>query len=220
MRPSPTSILIAAIVAATFAPFVLALRNRGWSRIKAAAAVFLGAAVVIIATLAVIAIAFLPYIAAVARRPSGEASPPLQAAARQPSRTSRRRSAIAIEPRHEGPAGLGVERGLSSDSSRTSDRSRPSPILATFLTFFFMMDGDKAWVWALSSANTWRREAIRRAGDVALERVGGYLRGTAVIAAFDGLVDGPLPGRSSACRSRRRWPSSSSSAGSSRTSAG
>ena len=57
------SILVAAIVAATFAPFVLTLRKRGWSRIKAAAAVFLGAAVVIIATLVVIAIAFIPYIA-------------------------------------------------------------------------------------------------------------------------------------------------------------
>ena len=56
------SILVAAIVAATFAPFVLALRKRGWSRIKAAAAVFLGAAAVIIATLVIIAIAFIPYI--------------------------------------------------------------------------------------------------------------------------------------------------------------
>jgi predicted PurR-regulated permease PerM len=63
-------------------------------------------------------------------------------------------------------------------------------ILATFLTFFFMMDGDKAWVWAMSSANAWRRDAITSAGDVALERVGGYLRGTAVIAAFDGLAVG------------------------------
>jgi predicted PurR-regulated permease PerM len=35
-------------------------------------------------------------------------------------------------------------------------------ILATFLTFFFMMDGDKAWVWTLSSANTWRRDESRR----------------------------------------------------------
>ena len=53
-----------------------------------------------------------------------------------------------------------------------------------------MMDGDKAWVWALSSANEWRREAITTPGHVALERVGGYLRGTAVIAAFDGLFEG------------------------------
>jgi predicted PurR-regulated permease PerM len=28
------SILVAAIVAATFAPYVLALRNRGWSRVR------------------------------------------------------------------------------------------------------------------------------------------------------------------------------------------
>ena len=53
-----------------------------------------------------------------------------------------------------------------------------------------MMDGDKAWVWALSSANEWRREAITTSGHVALQRVGGYLRGTAVIAAFDGLFEG------------------------------
>ena len=63
-------------------------------------------------------------------------------------------------------------------------------ILATFLTFFFMMDGDKAWVWALSSANTWRREQITTSGHVALERVGGYLRGTAVIAAIYAVAEG------------------------------
>jgi predicted PurR-regulated permease PerM len=52
------------------------------------------------------------------------------------------------------------------------------------------MDGDKAWVWGLSSANTWRRDEITTSGHVALERVGGYLRGTAVIAAVDGVAEG------------------------------
>ena len=70
------SVLVAAIVAATFAPFVLALRNRGWSRIKAAAAVFLGAAVVIIATLAIIALAFLPYVEGCRHGPPLPASRP------------------------------------------------------------------------------------------------------------------------------------------------
>src|SRR5947209_3610859 len=56
------SVLVAAIVAATFAPFVLALGDRGWSRIKAAAAVFVGAMAVIIATIVIIVIAFLPAI--------------------------------------------------------------------------------------------------------------------------------------------------------------
>ena len=78
----------------------------------------------------------------------------------------------------------------SPGSPPTSVRSPRSRILATFLTFFFMMDGDKAWVWALSSANTWRRDEITTSGHVALERVGGYLRGTAVIAAVDGVAEG------------------------------
>ena len=63
-------------------------------------------------------------------------------------------------------------------------------LLATFLTFFFLMDGDKAWVWLMSSASTWRRDTITASGHVALQRVGGYLRGTAVIAAFDGIAEG------------------------------
>ncbi len=63
-------------------------------------------------------------------------------------------------------------------------------VLGTFLSFFFLMDGDKAWVWAVSSTSSWRRETIDEAGDDALGRVGGYLRGTAVIAAFDGLMAG------------------------------
>ncbi len=53
-----------------------------------------------------------------------------------------------------------------------------------------MMDGDKAWVWVMSSANEWRRDAVTSAGDEALARVGGYLRGTAIIAAFDAVMEG------------------------------
>lgn len=179
------SILIAAIVAATFAPFVLTLRNRGWSRIKAAAAVFLGAAAVIIATLVIIAIAFIPYISAA-----------LDALSTAIAALQQELAGISIPPE----VGLAIEHateGLqawlaASASEIVGDIGAIATvaILATFLTFFFLMDGDKAWVWAMSSANTWRRDAITTAGDVALERVGGYLRGTAVIAAFDGLAVG------------------------------
>ena len=45
------SVLIAGIVAATFAPYVLGLRDRGWSRTKAAAVVTVGALVVVLGTL-------------------------------------------------------------------------------------------------------------------------------------------------------------------------
>jgi predicted PurR-regulated permease PerM len=179
------SILVAAIIAATFAPFVLTLRNRGWSRIKAAAAVFLGAAAVIIATLAIIALAFLPYAKEViAEFQAGiEALKNLLAQYSVPPE-------VADTIEH---AANGVKAWLSasaSDLAGTVGTVFTIGLLATFLTFFFMMDGDKAWVWTLSSANDWRREAITTSGHVALERVGGYLRGTAVIAAFDGLFEG------------------------------
>ena len=179
------SILIAAIVAATFAPFVLALRDRGWSRIKSAAAVFLGAAVVIIATLAVIAIAFLPYIAAVVTT-IGDGIAAVQ----------QQLTAVNLPPAF-GFAFDRVTKGLqdwvsASLSSVFSDVGSIATVavLGTFLSFFFLMDGDKAWVWAVSSTSSWRRETIDEAGDDALGRVGGYLRGTAVIAAFDGLMAG------------------------------
>jgi predicted PurR-regulated permease PerM len=179
------SILIAAIVAATFAPYVLTLRSRGWSRIKAAAAVFLGAALVIVATFIIIGLAFLPYVAQV-----------LDALSTGLATLQARLADLTIPP----PIGFAIDRvvngvqgwittsahGVAGDVGTVATVG----ILATFLTFFFMMDGDKAWIWALSSANTWRRDAITTSGHVALERVGGYLRGTAIIAAFDGAAEG------------------------------
>jgi predicted PurR-regulated permease PerM len=179
------SILVAAIVAATFAPYVLNLRNRGWSRVKAAAAVFLGASFVIIATLIIIAIAFIPYIQPVLDSVSSSVS------------TFQARLADVSAPPGVGLAVDLVTRGIEAWLSASAAGIASSVaevatvgLLATFLTFFFMMDGDKAWVWALSSANTWRRDQITTSGHVALERVGGYLRGTAVIAAVDGVAEG------------------------------
>ena len=192
------------------------LRDRGWSRIKAAAAVFLGAA------------------AGHHRDPGHHraspscrtsrksvhdadalASPTLQATAGRLSRPARVGFAIDRRERRPGAGSPASAHAVAGMSARLATVG----LLATFLTFFFMMDGDKAWVWVLSSANTWRRDAITTSGHVALERVGGYLRGTAVIAAFDGARRGPLPGAPRGPARRVRSRSSSSSVGSSRTSA-
>jgi putative heme transporter len=179
------SILIAGIIAATFAPYVLALRGRGWSRIKAAAAVFLAAALVIVATFILIGVAFLPYISQV-----------LSAVEAGIAAFQARLADLAIPP-GIGVAVEAVSRALQAwvTTSVAGVASNVGTlatvaILATFLTFFFLMDGDKAWVWSLSSAKSWRREAITTSGHVALERVGGYLRGTAVLATFDAVFQG------------------------------
>jgi predicted PurR-regulated permease PerM len=179
------SILVAAIIAATFAPFVLALRDRGWSRLKAAAAVFVGAMLVILATLVIIALAFLPGIqSAVEGITTGIARlKDLLASLNIPPEVGN-----AIDH-----ATQGIQAWISAQASAlasTIGTVATVGLLATFLTFFFLMDGDKAWNWATASANPWRRATISTAGHIALERVGGYLRGTAVIAAFDGIVEG------------------------------
>ena len=62
-------------------------------------------------------------------------------------------------------------------------------LLALFLTFFFLQDGDKAWGWAFQATTGQARERIGSAGNDALERVGGYLRGMAVLAAIKGISD-------------------------------
>lgn len=55
-------------------------------------------------------------------------------------------------------------------------------VLATFLLYFFLRDGDKAWLWLFQSMPEDKREHISTAGDEALERVSSYARGTTVIA--------------------------------------
>ena len=105
---------------------------------------------------------------------------------------SRPRSGLAIDNATQGIQAW-VSASVSDIVTKVADVATIA-ILATFLTFFFMMDGDKAWVWVMSSVNTWRRETIATSGHVALERVGGYLRGTAAIAALDRGRRRPLPG--------------------------
>ncbi len=62
-------------------------------------------------------------------------------------------------------------------------------ILGGILLFFLLQDGDKAWVWCLQAMGDWQRERITSSGDDALQRVGGYLRGTALLAGAHAATD-------------------------------
>jgi putative heme transporter len=178
------SILIAVIVAATFAPFVLGLRQRGWSRTAAAGAVTIGALVVVVGTLLLITLAFVPYLPDVAnwardgvadvRQALADASVPPATVEAVGDAADQIEGAI-------GAAAPAVVGGLASVAT--------IGILALFLTFFFLQDGDKAWGWAFQATTGRARERIWSAGNDALERVGGYLRGTAILAATDAVSD-------------------------------
>ena len=178
------SVLIAGIVAATFAPYVLGLRNRGWSRTKAAGVVTVGAVVIVLGTLLLITLAFVPYVPDVVafvdqgiRRVTEyleDASVPPATIEAVQNAASQVRGAIAA-------AASGLVAGIANAATIA--------ILALFLTFFFLQDGDKAWGWAFQATAGAARERVYSAGHDALERVGGYLRGTAILAATDAISD-------------------------------
>ena len=56
-------------------------------------------------------------------------------------------------------------------------------ILSLILTFFVLNDGERAWNWLLQITTDAKRARIDASGRDALERVGGYLRGTAILSA-------------------------------------
>jgi putative heme transporter len=178
------SILVALIVAATFAPYVVALRNRGWSRIKAAAAVFLGAFVVIGVTLLLIGLSFAPYVSQL-----------IDFVQSGLTQLEDDLASISVPPdviSSLDTIATTVKSWLSSNIGAVASAVGSVAtivILGGFLTFFLLMDGDKAWVWASQFGAPWQRERISESGHEALARVGGYLRGTAILASTDAISD-------------------------------
>ena len=178
------AILIALIVGATFAPYANGLRRRGWDRTKAAAAVSLAALGVVVATLLVLLFAFVPYISEVLTNlsNSGETISEWLVASGAPEEITSLFAVIATHVRESLTA-------LAADLVAPIAGFVTALILGGFLTFYLLEDGDRAWAWLVAPIHGWRAEAITDSGRVALDRVGGYLRGTAIIAATDALSD-------------------------------
>ena len=175
------SVLVAGIIAATFAPIAGWLRGRGWSRTKTAAAVTLGAILSITAVIVLIAVAFIPFIP--------EVIAAIQAAVVkvQADLAASGASSTAIADAEQQ-----LQTWLTTHISSivaTIGSVVTVAILGGILLFFLLQDGDKAWVWTIQAASDWRRERITSSGDDALQRVGGYLRGTAVLAALHAASD-------------------------------
>jgi putative heme transporter len=178
------SVLLAAIVAATFAPWVMGLRRRGWSRTRAAAVVTFGAVLVIATALLLITLALVPDASALASKVAAGMDALRQFLAQldlPPEIAQRLQDA---EQALQGWLSTNLQ-GIATTLATVVTIA----ILGTFETFFFMQDGDRAWRWGLQAIGEDRRDVIMTSGDDALQRVGGYLRGTTVIAAINGITD-------------------------------
>jgi putative heme transporter len=178
------SVLIALIVAATFAPYTSSLRDRGWGRTKAAGVVSLVALLVLTATFALLAVAFLPYVADVvgALQAGGDAVAAWLVEIDAPQELATLLGFIVDQIR-------GFFAGIAANIAGPVAALVTSLILGGFLTFYLLQDGDKAWAWLVAPISGWRADAITNSGRIALDRVGGYLRGTAILAATDAISD-------------------------------
>ena len=63
-------------------------------------------------------------------------------------------------------------------------------VLALVLLFFFLKDGPKIWTWIVGLAPPARRDDLHEMGDRAWAALGGFLRGQALVAAFDAIFIG------------------------------
>lgn len=63
-------------------------------------------------------------------------------------------------------------------------------VLALFLLFFFVKDGERIWRWFVGLFPASRRADVRQIGELSWLTLGGYLRGTSIVALFDALFIG------------------------------
>jgi predicted PurR-regulated permease PerM len=184
LSTTTASILVAGIVAATFAPYVMALRERGWGRAKAAAAVTVGAVLIIVGIAAVVIIAFIPQITAMIQGITAGVQK-IQALATD----------VTLPPEYAAMLAKVVDDlkdWVSTQAAAVANLGAivvTITILAGLLTFYFLQDGDKAFAWALPESLAWRRQPIRAAAVDAMQRVGGYLRGSAILGIVYGVTD-------------------------------
>ncbi|HEV7957072.1 MAG TPA: AI-2E family transporter, partial [Marisediminicola sp.] len=63
-------------------------------------------------------------------------------------------------------------------------------VLGVFILFYFLKDGPRIWAFLIKPLNPTSHAKARRAGDRAVDTLGGYVRGTAIVALVDAVVIG------------------------------
>ncbi|EPR75116.1 putative permease [Leifsonia rubra CMS 76R] len=78
--------------------------------------------------------------------------------------------------------GLGAVQGVSAAAQVVT-----GVLLGVVILFFFLKDGDAIWEFFLRPMDGARRERGHRIGKTAVHTLGGYVRGTAIIASVDAI---------------------------------
>ena len=179
------AILVGFVVTATVYPMVQHLRDqRGWPRAQAAGAISVLALLVVVVAIVLIALAFIPYVADIVRYVRDGVA-----------EVTQRLTELGVPEPLVRVLKEVVDQLESGVFSVIGQLVEPIAMFVTililggFLTFYLLEDGDRAWASATKELDDWRADQLTGRGLMALEQVGGYLRGTTVLAATDSLTD-------------------------------
>jgi putative heme transporter len=178
------SIIFAALLAAAVAPLYRHVRvDRGWSTTKAAAVLSLVALSALVITVTVVVLIVAPYLVElVTMLHAGVAELTAYAASAGVPET-----ATALLGRSIDATEAWITDAIGQLVGPIAEAVTVL-ILGGFLTFYVIQDGHKAWAIAIRDLDDWRQETLTARGVVALERVGEYLRGTALNAGVGALT--------------------------------
>ncbi len=178
------SVAIAVVISALFAPWTLSLRKRGRTRTSAAAVVWVGAVAVVTGVALLLGWLLVPYIADILRQIVAAEQDLADQIASLPVPQF-----VVTLLGHVTDGIKSAIGGAAGDLIGSIAGAVTVVILAAFLVFFFLRDGDRAWYWCFQAVDEAKRDRITTAGEDALGRVGGYLRGTTVLSAIIAVTD-------------------------------
>jgi predicted PurR-regulated permease PerM len=171
-----TPIILAAIIAATVAPFSASLRDRGWGATWAALAVTGGASLLI---LAVVVIATVQLAGPLASAISSS----IEAASHVSDDAGGTLAWVeSVARAFGGELRFAVRAALQGIAVLILVF-----VLAALLSFYFVRDAARAWNSILGLVSPWRRGGLDEAARGSVRALGGYMIGTAAISAVGAI---------------------------------
>ncbi|MCU1517058.1 MAG: hypothetical protein JWQ75_1779 [Pseudarthrobacter sp.] len=182
-------ILIALILSAAIGPFVNLLRRRGMPGGLATAVAFIGLLLLLAGVSTVIYFSVRNQWAELAEQASSGLDELEQFLLTGP---------VPIDPEQLDQAREGVIQFATSSQVRSGAITGLSVVtefiagsaLMVVILFFFLKDGAKIWNFFLRPFTGQREAKLRRVGSRTLEVLGGYVRGTAIVALVDAVAIG------------------------------
>lgn len=182
-------VVLAFILAAAISPVVNWLRHHGWSAGLATATAFLGLLVVVGGVLAAVVLAIRSEWTSLASQ-AGERTSDLWAALKNGPLPIDDSMLQQAEQSLQGILGSQqTEDQAMAGAARAAEMATGFVLMAVIL-FFFLKDGRAMWAFAIQKLRGRQRAKARVAGIRAMAVLGGYVRGTAIVASVDAVLIG------------------------------